>query len=114
MKQMHQIFDLKHVETLLQLPCFIDSSYSLIRTAILATAKKVNKSEFIQDIMPEESLDDFLKRVYNGAEKYDMDCSIYAQLVINGLRMEVKLLYISVINFQDQNCGRIKYPKWDI
>lgn len=67
---------------LLELPCVMpDSSQSLFDLPILASAERFGTCEFLQTVMMDESLADFLRRVYNGAKTYTMDCSIYAQLV---------------------------------
>jgi hypothetical protein len=78
---MKSSLNFKHLENLMKLPCFIDGSSILIQKPIIATGIAINKSEFRQYVKKGESLSDFLKRIYHGAKKYDMDCSIYAQLI---------------------------------
>lgn len=77
--------NLNHLNTLLGLPCIIDGNKSLLKCPIIASANQVGSSHFTHTVNPKETLPMFLKRVYNDANSYDMDCSIYAQLVSNVL-----------------------------
>lgn len=77
---MDNTLDVTYIETLLSLPCFNKGSCALTKTPILATSTKTSSCEFVHDILDGESIGDFLKRIHNGSEQYDMDSSIYAQL----------------------------------
>jgi hypothetical protein len=81
MNKTDSTLNFSEVPMILSLPCYVTNSKSVKTVPLLATATKVGTSEFIQKVLPGESLPDFLKRIYHGAEKYDMDCSIYAQLI---------------------------------
>lgn len=77
--------NLSHLNTLLALPCVIDDNKSLLKCPIIASADQLGNSHFVHTVNPNETLPMFLKRVYNDSNSYEMDCSIYAQLVSNVL-----------------------------
>lgn len=67
----------------LKLPCVLMSGipfheYPLITKAI---TDKGLPDTFIHKILPGETLSMFLARIYDNADKYVMDCSLFAQLI---------------------------------
>lgn len=71
---------LDQLPALLSLPCVLDVVTDITEQPILADAKRFGSSEFLQAVMTDESLGDFLHRVYKGAKTYRMNASIYSQL----------------------------------
>lgn len=78
---MNSSLDLTQLNNLCSLPCVIDSSKSLFGCPILETAERIGDSTFVQEVLAGESLTAFLCRIYDDSDSYDMDCSIYSQLV---------------------------------
>ena len=66
---------------LLNLSCAIDTSIPLMSTAIYQNSKKLDESIFLPTVLPGESIENFLSRIYHCKSVYNMDCSIYCQLV---------------------------------
>ena len=77
---MHSLLHLEQLGNLLSLPCIIKDSIALTDTPILSKAFRKHAFIFKHKIFPAETLTAFLNRIYEGAEVYTMDCSIYAQL----------------------------------
>lgn len=73
-------FETNQINALLSLPCVINDEKSLIETAIFATAEKEHEHVFAHQILPNESVGDFLRRIYQSEGPYEMDCSTFGQL----------------------------------
>src|SRR3989337_4085649 len=71
--------NLSCIDTLLVLPCVIDSSCDFAHAPIITKAIETEDLVFRHQVFPGESLTAFLARIYDGTNKYDMDCTIYAQ-----------------------------------
>jgi len=72
--------NLTYLEELLSLGCFIDGEEILFNIPILALSEQVKPFQFKHKILPNESLRNFLYRIYDGEMQYNMDCSLFAQL----------------------------------
>lgn len=72
---------LSELEIILSLPCVM-ASIPLMETPIIKYAKQIEDLQiFRHTVNNGESLEKFLERIYDGADEYQMDCSIFAQLV---------------------------------
>lgn len=78
---MFQSLCLNDLESMVSLPCRINESHILLETPILARAVKSAPYIFRHEVLCGESLLTFLDRIYQNSVVYNMDCSVYAQLV---------------------------------
>ena len=72
--------DLSQLQSLLLLPCVINSDKVLTETPIFTAAECFRENVYFLTVEKGESLSDYLHRVYGGNTPYEMDCSVYAQL----------------------------------
>lgn len=72
---------LQHLETLLSLPCIIiNDETPLTSIPLIQQSREVCEFVYDIDVLPGEDIKKFLERIYEGKDKFEMDCSIYAQL----------------------------------
>jgi len=71
---MDQLYDL------LNLSCIITTGLLSERPILKKALRNNDDLIYIHKVIPNESLKQFLGRIYNNETVYDMDCSLYAQL----------------------------------